>query len=100
MRIEDEEGCPRYIARSIRGVRLRPAPLAARQRLFLLGVRPINNVVDATNYAMLEIGTPLHAFDLARIQQGEVRIRRAATGERLVTLDGKERVLQEQGWIK
>ncbi|HEY7461015.1 MAG TPA: phenylalanine--tRNA ligase subunit beta [Gemmatimonadota bacterium] len=89
----DPEGCPRYTGRVIRGLRVGPSPLAVQQRLFALGVRPINNVVDATNHVLLEVGTPLHAFDLARLAGGEICVRRAEPGERLVTLDGRERTL-------
>ncbi|MBA2564876.1 MAG: phenylalanine--tRNA ligase subunit beta [Gemmatimonadetes bacterium] len=89
----DREGCPYYSGVAIRDLRVGLSPLAVRQRLWLLGVRPINNVVDATNYVLLERGTPLHAFDLERLRGSEIRVRRAQPGETLVTLDGKERSL-------
>ncbi|GIX46504.1 MAG: phenylalanine--tRNA ligase beta subunit [Candidatus Tectimicrobiota bacterium] len=92
----DPQLCPRYSAALIENVRLGPSPLWLRQRLRLSGMRPINNVVDITNYCMLETGQPLHAFDYETLQlrQGIV-VRPAAAGERLRTLDGVERVLAE-----
>ena len=93
VRIEAPDLCPRYMARVVRGVRVRPSPLAVRLRLLRSGMRPINAVVDATNLAMLEHGQPLHAFDLSRIADGAIVVRRASAGERIVTLDGVERAL-------
>jgi phenylalanyl-tRNA synthetase beta chain len=93
VRIEAPDLCPRYMARVVRGVRVRPSPLAVRLRLLRSGMRPINAVVDATNLAMLEHGQPLHAFDLSRIADGVIVVRRASAGERIVTLDGVERAL-------
>lgn len=91
--IDDAEGCPRYMAAVVRGVRVGPSPEWLATRLRAIGLRPINNVVDATNYVLHEVGQPLHAFDLGRIRGGEVRIRRAADGEALRTLDDVERTL-------
>lgn len=91
--IEDAAGCPRYVARVVRGVRVGPSPAWLQARLEAAGVRSVSNVVDATNLAMLELGQPLHAFDLARVRGGEVRVRDARAGERLATLDGQERTL-------
>jgi phenylalanyl-tRNA synthetase beta chain len=91
--VEDADGCPLYTARVIEGVRMGPSPLAVRQRLWMLGVRPLLNVVDATNWVLLELGTPTHAFDLARIAGPEIRVRRGVPGETLVTLDGRTRRL-------
>jgi phenylalanyl-tRNA synthetase beta chain len=85
--------CPRYCARVVRNVRIGPSPFPLRLRLRRAGMRPINAVVDASNHVMLERGQPLHAFDLARIAEGRIIVRRAARGERLVALDGIERVL-------
>jgi len=85
--------CPRYAARVIQGVRIGPSPYRVRRRLTLLGLRPINSVVDATNYVLLEMGQPLHAFDHARLQGRRIVVRRAVDGERIVTLDGQERTL-------
>ncbi len=92
VRIQDPVGCPRFTASVVQGIELRPSPPWLQRRLHLAGVRPISNVVDVTNYAMLELGQPLHAFDRQRLHGGIV-VRRAAPGERLVTLDGQERVL-------
>ncbi len=91
--IEDVEGCPRYIAAVIRGVRVGPSPAWLDARLRAVGARPINNVVDATNYILYELNQPMHAFDLARLRGGKVVIRRARPGERITTLDGEERAL-------
>lgn len=85
--------CPRYTARLIRGVRLGPSPRWMQTRLSRAGVRPICNVVDITNYVMLEMGQPLHAFDFARLEDRRILVRRAADGERIRTLDGQERAL-------
>ena len=93
VRIEAPDGCPRYCARVVRGVTVQPSPLWLRLRLRRAGMRPVNVVVDATNHVMLERGQPLHAFDLERLAEGVIVVRRAARGERLVTLDGTERTL-------
>ncbi len=87
--VENNDGCPRYTAREIRGVTVGPSPLKVRRRLFAAGVRPINNVVDATNYIMLETGHPLHAFDRRDLQGNRITVRNAHPGERFTTLDGK-----------
>ncbi len=91
--IEDAEGCPRYIAAVIRGVRVGPSPAWLEARLRAVGARPINNVVDATNYLLYELNQPLHAFDLARLRGGKIVVRRARPGERIATLDGEARQL-------
>jgi len=92
--IRDPQGCPRYAARLITGVKIGPSPLALRVRLAACGVRAISNAVDVTNYVMLETGHPLHAFDLDRLTGG-ITVRRAARGARMTTLDGVDRPLQE-----
>ncbi len=92
--IEDHEGCTRYAAVIIRGVRVAPSPEWLARRLTAIGARPINNVVDATNYMLHAYGQPMHAFDLARLGP-RVTVRRARAGEKLVTLDGVERTLTE-----
>jgi len=91
--VEDTALCPRYAARVVQGTTIGPAPFWMRRRLTLLGLRPINNVVDATNYVLLEMGQPLHAFDHARLEEGRIVVRRAKAGERIITLDGVERRL-------
>jgi phenylalanyl-tRNA synthetase beta chain len=88
------DGCAAYCARIVRDVRVGPSPLDVRLRLRRAGMRPINAIVDATNYVMLERGQPLHAFDLARIEGGRIVVRRAAAGERFTTLDGTARTLE------
>ncbi len=85
--------CLRYCARLIRGVKITPSPWWLRQRLLAVGLRPINNVVDITNYVMMEYGQPMHAFDFDRLAGGTIRVRRAAAGEKMATLDGVERQL-------
>ena len=97
IRVAAPDGCPRYVVRLIRGVdAARPTPLRVQARLTAAGMRPVSSVVDATNYAMLELGQPLHAFDLDRLAGPSIGVRRAEAGERLVTLDGVERSLAEE----
>jgi phenylalanyl-tRNA synthetase beta chain len=91
--IEAPDLCARYTARVLRGVKVQPSPDWLRQRLEALGHASINNVVDATNYVMLELGHPLHAFDLERLVEGRIVVRRARPGEKMRTLDGIERTL-------
>jgi phenylalanyl-tRNA synthetase beta chain len=91
--IEDMTLCPRYAARLVRGLRIGPSPEWMQARLEAAGQRPINNVVDVTNYVMLEMGQPLHAFDLDKLRGGRIIVRPARAGERLTTLDGIERTL-------
>ncbi len=93
VRLEDPEGAPRYMIAVIRGVKVGPSPAWLAHRLTSLGHRPINNVVDATNYILFEINQPLHAFDLAQLRGPAVVVRRAKPSERIVTLDGVERKL-------
>ena len=95
VRVDDFEGCPRYIGRVFRGVQMGPSPQWLRTRLHLAGMRPISNVVDVTNYVMHVWGSPLHAFDRARLAGGRIVVRRAHDGETLRTLDGTERRLLE-----
>jgi len=87
--------CPRYVARVIRGVKLGPSPWLVQFRVLAAGMRPITNIVDATNYVMLEYGQPLHAFDLGRLDGRHIVVRRAVAGEGIVTLDGVSRTLAE-----
>jgi len=91
--IDDPDLCPRYTARIIKGARIGPSPLWIRQRLEAVGLRPINNIVDVTNFVMMELGQPLHAFDYRFLEEGRIVVRRSREGERFVSLDGKERVL-------
>jgi phenylalanyl-tRNA synthetase beta chain len=95
LEVADLERCPRYLARIVRDVRHVPSPIAVQARLFAAGMRPISAVVDATNYAMLETGQPLHPFDLALLKGPGIVVRRAVAGETLVTLDGVERAFTE-----
>ena len=91
--IQDLERCPHYLARILRDVRHASSPLRVQARLTAAGMRPISAAVDATNYAMLEIGQPLHPFDLALLKGPGIVVRRASEGERMVTLDDAERIL-------
>ncbi len=94
VQVEDAERCPRYMARVLENVRLAPSPPWLQQRLRAAGQRPINNVVDITNYVLLETGHPLHAFDQDRLAQRRIVVRRATPGERMHTLDEQERALE------
>jgi phenylalanyl-tRNA synthetase beta chain len=94
--ILDPDLCSRYTASLIRGVRVGPSPRWMQQRLLLAGQRPINNIVDITNYVMLEWGQPLHAFDYDKLTHGHIIVRRAQSGERIITLDGMERELDSE----
>ncbi|WP_458011808.1 phenylalanine--tRNA ligase subunit beta [Candidatus Solincola sp.] len=94
--ILEAERCPRYVARLIEEVRIGPAPWWMRNRLRAAGMRPINNVVDVTNYVMLELGQPLHAFDYHLLREGHIIVRCRRDGERLTTLDGVERELHPE----
>lgn len=91
--IEEPELCPRYTARMVKNVRIAPSPLWMRERLRASGVRPINNIVDITNYVMLEYGQPMHAFDFSCVEGGRLVVRTARQGETIQTLDGNERKL-------
>jgi phenylalanyl-tRNA synthetase beta chain len=92
--IEDPVGCPRFTASVVRAIQIGPSPQWLQRRLHFAGVRPISNVVDVTNYVMLEVGQPLHAFDRQRLRSNTIVVRRAHEGERLRTLDGEERTLR------
>ena len=89
----DPDLCPRYTARMVRNVKIGPSPKWMRDRLRASGVRPINNIVDITNYVMLEYGQPMHAFDYRYVKGGKIIVRRAKDGESLTTLDGNQRQL-------
>ena len=95
VRIEDPEGCPRFSASVVRGFQIRRSPRWLERRLHFAGVRPISNVVDVTNYVMLEVGQPLHAFDRNRLGSNTIVVRRAHAGEHMRTLDGEDRTLSD-----
>ncbi|MCL2616699.1 MAG: phenylalanine--tRNA ligase subunit beta, partial [Defluviitaleaceae bacterium] len=91
--IANSKGCPRYVARVVTDVTIGPSPLWLRNRLTMAGIRPINNMVDITNYVNLELGQPLHAFDIDHVDGRHIIVRNAEQGEQFVTLDGQSRVL-------
>ena len=91
--IENPTLCPRYVARVVKNVKIGPSPRWMRKRLRMAGVRPINNIVDITNYVMLEYGQPMHAFDFSCVEGGHIIVRTAHEGETIQTLDGNERKL-------
>lgn len=93
--IDDPAGCPRYSARVIRGVKIGPSPEWLKNRLEAVGLRSINNIVDITNYILMELGQPLHAFDFDRLYEHRIVVRRAGPGEKFTTLDNVERELPE-----
>ncbi len=92
--IKDPDHCPAYTGRMLEGVKVMPSPAWMRWRLHSVGVRPISNLVDVTNYILMELGQPLHAFDHNKLTGGRIIVRRAEQGEKLVTLDGQERALE------
>lgn len=93
--VEDTDLCPRYTARVVKNIKLAPSPEWMQRRLAAHGIRPINNIVDITNYVMEEYGQPMHAYDWDTIAGKEIRVRRAQKGEKFVTLDGQERILDD-----
>jgi len=97
--IEDASGCARYTARVVRGVKIAPSPANIARRLELIDQRPINNVADASNYALNEMGHPTHAFDLDTLEGGTIIIRRARSGESIKTLDGETRKLTSEDLV-
>lgn len=94
--IQNKEKCPRYAAGIVKNVKIAPSPRWMRERLRASGVRPINNLVDITNYVMLEYGQPMHAFDLRYVKDGKIVVRNAAKGETITTLDGVTRTLSPE----
>ena len=94
--VENSTLCPRYIAGMVKNVKIGPSPRWMRERLRASGVRPINNLVDITNYVMLEYGQPMHAFDLRYVKDGKIVVRNAKDGETITTLDGQERQLSPE----
>lgn len=93
IRIPQPEQCPLYQLRLVEGVTIKPSPMHIRHRLHAVGIRPISNIVDVTNYILMEVGQPLHAFDRDKLAGGRMEVSLAREGERIVTLDGQERVL-------
>ncbi len=93
VQIDNPDLCPRYVARAVKNVRIAPSPRWMRKRLRMAGVRPINNIVDITNYVMLEMGQPMHAFDVDCIKDRKIIVRNAKQDETIMTLDGVERKL-------
>lgn len=91
--VEEPKLCPRYTARMVKNVKIAPSPAWMRERIRNAGMRPINNIVDITNYVMLELGQPMHAFDFSCVNKGEIHVRLAKEGETIRTLDGTERKL-------
>ncbi len=94
--IEEPDLCHRYAGAVLRGVKVAPSPSWLSGRLEAVGIRPINNIVDVTNYVCIELGQPLHAFDLAMLRGPEIRVRTAREGEKITTLDGKDRLLSSE----
>lgn len=97
--IEEPKLCPAYSARIVKNVKIKPSPRWMRERLRAMGVRPINNIVDITNYVMLEYGQPMHAFDLRFVKGAQINVRLAADGEKITTLDGVERTLNNTNLV-
>lgn len=93
--VKDAELCPRYCARVVKNIKIGPSPEWMQRRLASVGIRPINNLVDITNYVMEEYGQPMHAYDLDTIEDHEIVVRTAAKGEKFTTLDGQEREMDE-----
>ena len=93
VKIEDREKCPFYTARIIEGVRVKPSPLWLQDELKKAGIRPVNNIVDVTNYVLVNMGQPLHAFDLNLLEGKQIVVRTAKKGEKIVSIDGLERKL-------
>ena len=95
VRVEDTKLCPRYTARVVKNIHIAPSPEWMQRRLAAQGIRPINNIVDITNYVMEEYGQPMHAYDLDTIAGKQIIVRRAEKNETFVTLDGQERILDD-----
>ncbi len=93
--VKDADLCSRYTARVVKNIKIAPSPEWMQRRLAAQGIRPINNIVDITNYVMEEYGQPMHAYDLDKIEGKEIVVRRAQKGEKFVTLDGQERILDD-----
>lgn len=99
VRVDDGAACPRYLAVAIQGIKVADSPAWLKERLLAIGQKPINNIVDITNYVMYDLGQPLHAFSADRIENKEIILRRAEKAEKMVTLDGVERILSEDDLV-
>jgi phenylalanyl-tRNA synthetase beta chain len=97
--IQEPDMCYRYLGRVIDNINIKPSPQWMQKRLMQAGMRPINNIVDITNYVMLEMGQPMHAFDLEKVEGRKIIVRRAGKGEEIVTLDGKQRILDQNDLV-
>lgn len=97
--VRDTDLCPRYAVRVVKDIKIEPSPIWMQIKLMKAGVRPINNIVDITNYVMLEFGEPLHAFDLDKLKENRIIVRRAKKGEKIKTLDGVERKLDDSSLV-
>ena len=93
--IKDKELCKRYVARVVKNVKIAPSPLWMQRKLSAAGIRPINNIVDITNYVMTELSQPMHAYDIDTIEERKIVVERASNGEKFTTLDGVERELDD-----
>ena len=94
--VEDEKACPRYAARMVKNVKVQESPQWLKEKLISVGLRPINNIVDITNFVMMESGHPLHAFDYSNIENNEIVVRKAQNGEKFTTLDEVEHTLNDE----
>lgn len=94
--VESTDDCPFFTVRRLTGLKVGPSPTIIARRLEAVGVRSINNIVDVTNYVMHEYGQPLHAYDMSKLEKPEIRVRRANANEKMVTLDGKERIMSDE----
>lgn len=97
--VEDKTLCPRYMIKGVKDIVVKPSPAIIRRRLRKVGIRPINNIVDVTNYVLIEIGQPMHAFDYDRLADEQIVVRRAKEGEHIVTLDGKDNALNPENLV-
>jgi phenylalanyl-tRNA synthetase beta chain len=97
--VKDNVLCPRYMIKGVKDIVVKPSPVIIRRRLRKVGIRPINNIVDITNYVLIEVGQPMHAFDYKRLADKQIVVRRAAEGEHIVTLDGKDSVLGQENLV-
>ncbi len=97
--VEDKKLCPRYTARIIEGVKVAESPKGLREKIESIGLRPVNNIVDITNFCLFEMGEPMHAFDLDKIADRQIIVRQAAKGEKIKTIDGAERALDEKALV-